>query len=210
MKIKIQGNSVIAVAQQVIQTKEGLYRRKQKNKISKTVTRKHKERPKKKNKLYAKDKYTLIDYSYCVCCSKLFVKKRYSPRKTCSEQCRVETIMKNRKANTLRSKRSSYYNCWEDKSVWLDSSWELEVAQLLDSNNIKWKHPKSIKYILKDKEHLYFPDFHLPDHKIYLDPKNPLVMEIDKAKLEVLTNINKVNLIFGHIDKIKKEILKLT
>ena len=180
-----------------------------KNKRSKTMKETFALNPKKKKSLKAKDKYSLIDYVNCVHCGKLFVKKRYNRRTTCSESCRVEEIMQNRKANTLRSKRVIYYNKWEEKDILLDSIWEVKTAELLDKKNIKWIRPKSIEWIDERGKHLYYPDFYLPDYKIYLDPKNPLVMEIDKEKLNILININKINLIYGHINKIEKSILSL-
>ena len=71
--------------------------------------------------------------------------------------------------------------------VLLDSSWELELAKRLDSIGVKWVRPDPIKWTdLEGVEHHYFPDFYLPDQKIYLDPKNSFAYETQKEKWKVL------------------------
>lgn len=54
----------------------------------------------------------------------------------------------------------------------LDSNWELLVAKYLDEHNIKWERPnKGIPYIWNEDEHIYFPDFYLPDYDYYIEVK---------------------------------------
>jgi hypothetical protein len=71
--------------------------------------------------------------------------------------------------------------------VIMDSTWEIILAKRLDSINIKWERPKSLKWI-DDKgiEHNYFPDFYLPDYDLYLDPKNPYAYMIQSKKINIL------------------------
>ena len=72
--------------------------------------------------------------------------------------------------------------------VMLDSSWEEALARRLDDLEIDWIRPNDpIEYETKDgKVHNYFPDFFLPDHNLYLDPKNPAAVIAQKEKVEVL------------------------
>lgn len=61
------------------------------------------------------------------------------------------------------------------KGIKFISSYEVAVAESLDSHNIKWLKPKSGLFKYKDlngKQHTYTPDFYLIDYDIYLDPKN--------------------------------------
>jgi hypothetical protein len=77
----------------------------------------------------------------------------------------------------------------EYKGILLDSSWELELAKRLDELKIKWIRPEPIPWI--DGEgivHNYFPDFYLEDYDLYLDPKNPQAVKVQKKKLDVLLN----------------------
>ena len=63
------------------------------------------------------------------------------------------------------------------RGVKLGSTYEVELAKDLDSNNVNWNIPKRIKYFdLNNKLHYYSPDLYLPDYNIYLDPKNDFLI----------------------------------
>jgi len=81
--------------------------------------------------------------------------------------------------------------------VLLDSTWELELARRLDSINVKWTRPAPLKWIDNSGiEHHYFPDFYLPEHNLYLDPKNPHAFKVQKEKLDILlTQYNNIVII---------------
>lgn len=90
------------------------------------------------------------------------------------------------------------------KGVLLDSSWELVLAQRLDELNIEWIRPEPIRW--HDKEgvsHHYFPDFYLPDFELYLDPKNPAAVKVQKEKIEILKQQLPNLIIIDNIDKCK-------
>ena len=71
--------------------------------------------------------------------------------------------------------------------VLLDSSWELALAKRLDELKIKWIRPEPIPWIDSDnKSHKFFPDFYLPEHDLYLDPKNPHAYNVQRNKIEIL------------------------
>ena len=76
------------------------------------------------------------------------------------------------------------------KGVILDSSWELALAERLDKINVQWIRPTPIQW--KDDKgtaHHYFPDFYLPDYNLYLDPKNPAALKVQKEKLKFLKKL---------------------
>ncbi len=98
-------------------------------------------------------------------------------RKLISEKARL---------NPYRRKCKSvvYYNGFR-----FDSKWEVEVAKILDKNNIKWIQPKPLVWIDKNgKNHNYFADFYLIDYDLYLDPKNDYCIKVQKEKLNYLKN----------------------
>ena len=75
----------------------------------------------------------------------------------------------------------------EYKGVLLDSTWELELAKRLDAINIKWIRPEPIKWIDdQGKTHHYFPDFYLPEYDLFLDPKNPQAVRVQRKKIDIL------------------------
>lgn len=93
----------------------------------------------------------------------------------------------------------------EYKGILLDSSWELELAKRLDELGVKWVRPDPIPWI--DKEgvrHNYFPDFYLEDYDLFLDPKNPHTIEVQKKKLDCLLTQHKNIVIIDSIEKCKQ------
>lgn len=77
----------------------------------------------------------------------------------------------------------------------LDSGWELELAKWLDQQGIEWTRPtEPIKWFdSSGNPHSYFPDFYLPLLELYLDPKNPYLVE---------TSQEKYNAVRSHVDVI--------
>lgn len=75
----------------------------------------------------------------------------------------------------------------EYNGILLDSTWELELAKRLDEINVKWIRPDPIKWVDNDGNlHHYFPDFYLPEHDLYLDPKNPQAIKVQQKKIDLL------------------------
>lgn len=72
-------------------------------------------------------------------------------------------------------------------TIMLDSSWEVLLAEKLDEHNIEWTRPSPIPW--EDENgtvHNYFPDFYLPMHDLYLDPKNPYAIKAQDHKLNIV------------------------
>jgi len=93
----------------------------------------------------------------------------------------------------------------EYKGILLDSSWEFELAKRLDELEIKWVRPDPIPWV--DEEgvtHNYFPDFYLEDYDLFLDPKNPHAIKVQKKKLDCLLTQYKNIVIIDSIEKCKQ------
>lgn len=93
----------------------------------------------------------------------------------------------------------------EYKGILLDSSWELELAKRLDELEIKWIRPDPIPWV--DDEgvtHNYFPDFYLEDYDLFLDPKNPQAIKVQKKKIDCLLTQYKNIVIIDSIEKCKQ------
>jgi hypothetical protein len=88
--------------------------------------------------------------------------------------------------------------------ILLDSSWELELAKRLDFLKISWIRPDPIPWIDEQGvKHNYFPDFYLPEHKIFLDPKNPQALKVQIKKIEtILSQYNNI-IIIESLEKCK-------
>lgn len=135
----------------------------------------------------------------CHSCKRNFWKTTYT-QKCCSKICRDNICSQNKCKKT----QINYFNKYENKTVILQSSWEVQIAKWLDSININWSRPVDrIKWYdntLK-KCRTYLPDFFLTDFNYYLDVKNPLKMKEDKDKIDQLTSF--LPLFVGDIQQIK-------
>ncbi len=152
------------------------------------------------------ENYDVVNKNYkyiCINCNKEYVLSicPSKARKTCSEECRTKMIFKNRSYQNGSRKTFTYYNRFIDTSVFLESSWEVKVAELLDDKNIKWLRPDSITWVDENsKNRQYYPDFYLIDYNLYLDPKNKYCMSLDKYKMKYMEKI--INIKYGDVDYI--------
>jgi hypothetical protein len=66
-----------------------------------------------------------------------------------------------------------------------NSTWEYLVAEYLNKNDLKWQRSKikPVSYFWNNRWHLYFPDFLLQEHDIYIEVKG-YETERDRAKWE--------------------------
>lgn len=148
--------------------------------------------------------HTAIRRSICVHCKKEFwstyIKGHW--RKCCSRECWVRRIS----SNKVKKNHIKFFNPYEDKVVNLHSMWEVDMAEWLIKNNVKWLRPrKGIIWEDKDlKKRSYLPDFYLPSYNIYLDPKNPFGVYEQSEKLEKASQ--KIDLLVGELEYIKREL----
>lgn len=187
-----------------------------KNKISESMSKYMSANPNpKRGKSYLDSEKTILvdreDFHWqlkCQFCHADFIisDPNNKKRKTCSRECRTKLIFKNRKYQNGSRLCVSYTNKIQGEII-LESSWELQIAELLDLQNINWIRPEPMTWNDGQKDHLYFPDFYLIDYDLYLDPKNPYCMQKDKLKMAVIEE--KINIIYGDLKLIKSSIDKL-
>lgn len=75
---------------------------------------------------------------------------------------------------------------------WLQSSWEVDLADYLDREDIRWIRPQVGLHYLDpvNKLRRYYPDFYLLDFNLYLDPKNLYVAKKDAYKINAVREYN--------------------
>jgi hypothetical protein len=152
----------------------------------------------------------ILDYNKspnkCNVCSAVLPYERRN-KKTCSYECRIIACTQNRTYQNGSRKPIWYFNKYQNKSVLLDSSWEVRIAKLLDELQIYWIRPYPMKWSDGTKDRYYYPDFYLKDYNLYLDPKNPYCMELDKYKMEVISDM--VDIVYGDISYVESYIKSL-
>lgn len=128
-------------------------------------------------------------YKYCkVCNKKLPWGNKYG---YCKKHWLLSNEFQKVVAHGNKNYRKGYvYNKWTDRYEYLMSSLEFNYYDYLTENNIKWDKPKPLKYILDEKEHLYFPDFYLSDSDEYIEIKG-YMWNKDKEKMKCVIEQHK-------------------
>lgn len=70
--------------------------------------------------------------------------------------------------------KGGYYQQKCGVKIWMQSSYELKVAEFLDAINEPWvyvTYDKEHSFLLQDLRRRYYPDFYIPRLGIYIDPK---------------------------------------
>lgn len=151
-------------------------------------------------------KYPLM--KKCSVCGKEFIVENWNKnyRKTCSKKCATFSSTNRKYLNG--SRKTFYYINRTQGEVVLESSWELKVVERLDELNISWIRPNPREWFDKEgKSRLYYPDFYLTDYNIYLDPKNPYCMSLDKDKIAYFDGL--IKLIVGDLELVLDFVEKL-
>ena len=105
------------------------------------------------------------------------------------------------------SKQRLYYK-HKGNVVYLQSSYEIKLAQILDDYDIEWIRPTPLIWSNESGEHRYYPDFYLPEHHIYIDTKNNYLMQKDKEKIENVSFQNNVKILMIGQNQINIDYIK--
>lgn len=107
------------------------------------------------------------------------------------------------------SKKQIFYKQINGDEVFLQSSYEIRFAELLDELGIKWERPKPFLYIGSDgKKHRYYPDFRIQD--TYVDTKNDYLAVKDLPKINAVREQHKLDLMIVTEKDITKEFILAT
>lgn len=137
-------------------------------------------------------------WSTCNVCG--IVKAFSRPRKTCSEECKRIKISQTATNNPQMGGNKNRWTMWHESpiagKVFLESKWELKIAQELDQHNVEWSRPNYLTWEDQmGKEKRYFADFYLPQFDLYLEPKNPYLVKKDQYKLNAVREKHGVQII---------------
>ena len=107
------------------------------------------------------------------------------------------------------SKHSKYSKNIEYNGSILESTYELEVAKILDELEITWEKVRK-GFVWNDggKQRRYVPDFYLPKYYLYLDPKNDYLIKKDKINIDSAIEINKIKIVVLSKENINIDFIK--
>jgi hypothetical protein len=90
------------------------------------------------------------------------------------------------------SKQKLYFEKNDGSVVYLQSSYEIRFAKILEALRIEWSRPEPLPWIDDSgKSHRYYPDFKVG--KIYIDTKNDYLAVKDKPKIDAVVEQNNVD-----------------
>jgi hypothetical protein len=151
----------------------------------------------------------------CKMCNNVFTKTScksyftYNNPKTCSKPCQYKLTSVN-STNNPNCGGETNYKKFIYKNVWMDSSWELEIAKYMDERSVSWERNKKKHMFwwtdLNKKVRRYYPDFYLPKYNLYIDTKNDYLMKCDEYKIKQVIKTNNINLFCGNLNKIKEKL----
>lgn len=141
----------------------------------------------------------------CSICDKSFlVETRHIKVKTCSKVCRRVLSSRSASANPNCGGETNYRR-YRYRDILMDSQWEVDIAQWMDDHGIQWRRDRKMVFRWMDatgKSRRYHPDFYLPDHDLYLDPKNKYLIEKDRFKIETVMKTHGVRIVWGLRDHV--------
>lgn len=155
---------------------------------------------------------TNVEQIKCERCGVGMFRKRHSIKRYCAP-CRSEVLREGcRDREGMCRNRNSHAGWYQSPvagRVWLESSWEVQCAQVFDSHNVRWLRPKKgfEWYDPNGIKHKYYPDFYLPDYDLYLDPKNPWERQKGAYKLEQIKKHHSIRLILLDKHEIQESVL---
>lgn len=134
-----------------------------------------------------------------VCNTPFKAKYRKQKNKTCGKQC--GRVLQSRLAReNPNCGGETNYKRYVYNDITMDSAWEVEIAQWMDAHQVKWTRSRKMMFHWTDEtgaKRRYYPDFYLPDHNVYLDPKNKYLIEKDRYKILAAQRENGITIIWG-------------
>lgn len=117
---------------------------------------------------------------------------------------KLSAIAKRNGLGGNNSKKRLFFKKKDGKIVYLQSSYEIKFATILEELNIIWERPKPFTWIDDNGEdHKYYPDFKI--NNIYIDTKNDYLAVVDLFKITKVIEQNNINLKIVRKNQINKE-----
>ncbi len=106
---------------------------------------------------------------------------------------KLSVIAKNRRLGGHTSKQKIWFKKSDGSEVFLQSSFEVRFATLLEEFKIEWCRPEPLDWVDDDgKQHKYYPDFQVGT--VYYDTKNSYLAVKDTPKIKAVSEQNGVDI----------------
>lgn len=119
---------------------------------------------------------------------------------------KLSKIAKQNQFGGHTSKRKLYFQKKNGEVVYLQSSYEIKFAELLEELHIEWSRPEPLMWIDElGIDHRYYPDFKIGN--IYVDTKNDYLAVEDLPKIIAVREQNDVDIRIVTLNQITKEFI---
>ena len=119
---------------------------------------------------------------------------------------KLSIIAKDRGLGGITSKTKLFFTKKNGEVVYLQSSYEVKFAEILEQLNIQWSRPDPFLWIDEDgKQHRYYPDFKVGD--VFIDTKNDYLAKVDLPKINAVKIQNSIDLRIATLDMINEEFI---
>ena len=103
---------------------------------------------------------------------------------TCLKNYGVKHPVQNKDILEKSFKTGRKLKQFRDTNIWYQGSYELDFLEKYYDKYLDIQRAPSIKYIFKDEEHWYHPDFYIPLINLIIECKNHYLAERDKEIIE--------------------------
>lgn len=118
----------------------------------------------------------------------------------------MSDIAKNRGLGGNTSKKKLNFEKKDGTIIYLQSSYEIEFATILEELNIEWSKPTPFKWIDSNgEEHKYYADFKIGN--VYIDTKNDYLAIADLPKIIAVREQNNIDIRIVTKNMINKEFI---
>lgn len=126
---------------------------------------------------------------------------------TLETKAKLSKIAKERGLGGHTSKQRLYFKKNNGDVVYLQSSYEIKFAKLLEEMDIEWSRPDPLYWVDEiGNDHRYYPDFLIQNK--YFDTKNNYLAVKDKNKIERVSQQNNVVVEIVTYENITKEYIQ--
>ena len=117
---------------------------------------------------------------------------------------RLSKAAKDKELGGINSKQRLYFRRKNGCVVYLQSSYEIKFAEILEELNVDWCRPRFVWWTDSNGErHRYYPDFKIGN--LYIDTKNDYLIIQDADKISRVIDQNKINLQVIQLNQINRE-----
>ena len=122
-------------------------------------------------------------------------------------KAKLSVIAKNRNLGGHTSKTKIWFQKLDGSAVFLQSSYELRFATLLEESGVSWTRPAPLNWQdEKGNAHKYYPDFKIGN--IFFDTKNSYLAVKDAPKIKAVSEQNGVEIRVVLNEDINEEYIK--